>query len=216
MAALVLAGVTVAHAAGTPWEVHALGSIDLRFVSGDRVVIVGGNGSGKSTLMAVLAGMIEPTTGTCLLDGVPISDQPERVGLLLQNTRLQLTRPTVSEELEDMTTDPFQVPGVVAKLGLGTLLNRRIDELSGGQQRRVGLATAILRKTDLLLLDEPMAGLDSASAKGLLAALDLVAPTAIVVIVTHDFEATRPFLGQGSTGRVLEIADGSVSERERT
>ena len=216
MAALVLAGVSVAHAARTPWEVPALHSIDISLRSGDRVLIVGGNGSGKSTLMSVLAGIIVPTEGSCLLDGEPVSDQPGRVGLLLQNTRLQLTRPTVSEELEDMAADDSQVPGVVAKLGLGPLLNRRIDELSGGQQRRVGLATAILRKADLLLLDEPMAGLDTASSEGLLSALDLVRPDAVVVIVTHDFEATKPFLSQGRAGRVLHIADGSVSERERT
>ena len=216
MASLILTGVNVAHAARTPWEVPALHSIDLRLTSGDRVLIVGGNGSGKSTLMSVLAGLIVPTEGTCLLDGQPVSDQPGRVGLLLQNTRLQLTRPTVSEELEDMSTDDSQVPGIVAKLGLGPLLNRRIDELSGGQQRRVGLATAILRRAELLLLDEPMAGLDAASAKGLIAALDLVRPDAIVVIVTHDFEATKPFLSQGRSGRVLHIAEGTVTERERT
>ena len=216
MTSLDLRNISVAHAAGTPWEVPALHNINLQFSAGDRVLIVGGNGSGKSTLLSVLSGLTVPTEGNCELDGVPVAEQPERVALLLQNTRLQLTRPTVSEELEDMATDTSMVPSVVSKLGLGPLLNRRIDELSGGQQRRVGLATAILRRSELLLLDEPMAGLDSASVEGLLASLEVVRPDAIVVVVTHDYKTTEPFLNHGSNGRVLEISNGSVIERERT
>lgn len=216
MTTLSLRDLSVAHAAGTPWEVPALHGINLQFSAGDRVLIVGGNGSGKSTLLSVLSGLTTPTEGACELDGVPVANQPERVALLLQNTRLQLTRPTVSEELEDMATEASMVPGVVAKLGLAPLLGRRIDELSGGQQRRVGLATAILRRSELLLLDEPMAGLDAASVEGLLASLEVVRSDAIIVVVTHDYETTEPFLHHGNKGRVLEIADGSVIERERT
>ncbi len=216
MALLELRGVRVAHAAGTPWEQPALDRIDLRIEAGDRVIIVGGNGSGKSTLMSVLSGLIVPTEGSCELDHIPVSEQPDRVALLLQNTRLQLTRPTVSEELEDMAADASLTPGVVAKLGLGPLLNRRIDELSGGQQRRVGLATAIIRRADLLLLDEPMAGLDAKSVAGLLSALEVVRHDAIVVVVTHDFETTEPLLHQGNVGRVIEITDGAITEREPT
>jgi energy-coupling factor transport system ATP-binding protein len=188
--------------------------VNLTAAAGDRILIVGENGSGKSTLLSLLAGLIVPTTGSCLLDGLPITEQTSRIGLLIQNTRLQLHRPTVREELDDMAKDRSDIPGVVRRLELGPLLHRRIDELSGGQQRRVGLAGTILRNADVILLDEPLAGLDRRSALGFVDSLEAVRPDSIMVVVTHDPEATAAILDHGS-GRILRIRGGQVDERER-
>jgi len=215
MTELELHDVHVTHAAGTPWEVPGLEGVSLLARSGDRILIVGGNGSGKSTLLSVLAGLITPTSGRCLLDGRPVDTQPDRVGLLIQNTRLQLSRPTVLEELTDMARDTQQVTRVARQLALESVLHRRIDELSGGQQRRVGLAGAILRDADLILLDEPLAGLDQAAALGLVRSLGVVNPASIVVVVTHDLEASKEILDHGLSGRILHIERGRVVERER-
>jgi energy-coupling factor transport system ATP-binding protein len=173
---------------------------------------VGPNGSGKSSLTSILAGLVVPTHGSCLLDGTPVADQPDRVALVIQNTRLQLMRPTVAEELSDLASDPGRVPPVVRRLHLAPLLSRRIDELSGGQQRRVGLAGAMARHADLIIMDEPMAGLDRQARSQLLEALASVPDESIVVVVTHDLEACRPILGHGRTGRLLRIDGGRVKE----
>jgi energy-coupling factor transport system ATP-binding protein len=215
MIELELGEVSVIHAAGTPWAVPALHGVSLRAQSGDRILIVGGNGSGKSTLLSVLAGLVIPTSGQCLLNGQPVDRQPDRIGLLIQNTRLQLSRPTVSEELTDMARDSDRVAPIVRQLALESILHRRIDELSGGQQRRVGLAGAILRDADLILLDEPLAGLDQRSSQGLLDSLEAVSRDSIIVVVTHDLQAASPILGDGRSGRVLRIERGRVVERER-
>ncbi|MFW2380215.1 MAG: ABC transporter ATP-binding protein, partial [Acidimicrobiales bacterium] len=189
--------------------------VNLTAVAGDRILVVGGNGSGKSTLLSLLAGLVKPTSGQCLLNGEPVDSQPDRIGLLIQNTRLQLSRPTVAEELDDMAKDHATIPRVVQQLQLGPILHRRIDELSGGQQRRVGLAGAILRDADLVLLDEPLAGLDRRSALGFVESLEAVGHDSIIVVVTHDVDATRPILAHGRSGRILRINRGRVEERER-
>ncbi|MBT8239904.1 MAG: energy-coupling factor ABC transporter ATP-binding protein [Acidimicrobiia bacterium] len=215
MTELEVRDVSVVHAAGTPWAVPGLHQVSLTAQSGDRILVVGGNGSGKSTLLSVLAGLVPPTSGHCLLNGQPVDTQPDRVGLLIQNTRLQLSRPTVREELADMAQDNKRVPQIVRQLSLESILHRRIDELSGGQQRRVGLAGAILRDADLILLDEPLAGLDQPSSLGLINSLESVSPDSIIVVVTHDLHATAPILDHGRSGRVLGIERGQVVERER-
>ncbi len=212
MTALVLDNVRVDHAAGTPWETGGLHDVNLRLESGERVLVVGGNGSGKSTLASVMAGLIVPTAGTCTLDGIPIQEQASQVTLVIQHTRLQLMRPTVREELEDLADHTTVIGPAVNRLGLNGLLHRRIDELSGGQQRRVGLAGALVRKTPLVLLDEPMAGLDQESRHQLVQALEELPQESIVVVVTHDLVASRPILQQGFRGRLLHIDNGRVRE----
>jgi ABC-type Mn2+/Zn2+ transport system ATPase subunit len=120
--------------------------------------------------------------------------------------------PTVRRELASVAADPGLIPAAVAALGLTSLSERRIDELSGGQQRRVGLAAALVRAADLVVLDEPMAGLDAESAALMVESLELLDPDAVVVAVTHDLERTAPILMQGRRGRVLWVDAGRLSE----
>jgi energy-coupling factor transport system ATP-binding protein len=168
-------------AAGTPWEVRALTGVSMRIDPGDRVVVVGHNGSGKSTLAWILGGVVQPTDGDALIDGEPLSGS-DRTGLVLQHARQQLLRPTVAN---DLGLDADRLARALRRVGMTMADGRRsIDALSGGEQRRVALATMLERAPELLVLDEPFAGLDQAGRAMLRAALD--AFTGAVVVVTHD------------------------------
>lgn len=216
MSGVELTAVSVVYSAGTPWEQVGLDKLDLLLAPGDRVLVVGSNGAGKSTLGEVLRGTVRPTTGTATLGGVPLDRATERIAVVIQHTRLQLFGATVAEELEAVAAHPDRIPSVARALDLEPLLTHRIDELSGGQQRCVGLAAALVRDADLLVLDEPMAGLDERVAALVIRALASVDPEAIVVAVTHDLASCLPILSQGRRGRVLSVADGRLHEESLT
>ena len=149
------------YAAGSPWAHRALDGIRLDLWRGEGVVLTGPNGSGKSTLAWILAGLTVPTEGEALLEGEPIARQPGRVGISFQHARLQLLRPTVMADVslgadEDRARRSLRAVGLDAD-AMGP---RRVDDLSGGEQRRVALAGMLVRQPDLIVLDEPYAGLD--------------------------------------------------------
>lgn len=207
-----LAGLHHTYQAGTPWARPALHDIDLRFPAGDRALVVGDNGSGKSTLAWILAGMLRPSTGLATLGHEPLVDHRDRIGLVVQHTRLQLLRPTVGGELAAFTDDlGDQVASLVA-LGFDPIdRDRRIDSLSIGQQRRVGLAVQLARRAPVLILDEPMAGLDRPSRKALVRAVDALATDTTVITVTHDLEDSAA-LGR----RVVRLSDGRLVGDDRS
>lgn len=206
-----LSRVSHTHSAGTPWARPALHDIDLRFMAGDRVLITGVNGSGKSTLAWILAGLIEPTAGVAERDGEPLTAEADDIGLLLQHTRLQLLRPTVAAEMGSFGCSPERIRWAVEQIGFPlSILERPIDSLSVGQQRRVGLAVLLARGLPFMVLDEPMAGLDPAARLQLVEAIDRLPLTTIIVTVTHDLEDSLP-LGR----RVVELDQGRiVGDRE--
>jgi ABC-type multidrug transport system ATPase subunit len=167
-ATVALQGVSHTWAAGSPWAVPALAGVDLRLEAGSRVAIVGGNGAGKSTLAWIVAGVLAPTEGTATIDGAPLAGSP-RVALALQHARLQLLRPTVER---DLGLDPAGVRRALAEVGLDRRdAHRAIDDLSGGEQRRVALAALLARDPDVLVCDEPLAGLDIAARSAVVDAL---------------------------------------------
>ena len=193
-AVLELSGVGHEYASGTPWAKTALRDISFTVGQGDGLLIHGGNGSGKSTLAWIMAGLTSPTTGTCLLGGRPADQQVGAVALSFQAARLQLMRSHVGLEVASAGGfSPHDYPRVCAALatvGLDAgLAGRRIDQLSGGQMRRLVLAGLLARSPRALILDEPLAGLDAASRHGLLRLLeDLRRDTGLtVVVISHDF-----------------------------
>jgi energy-coupling factor transport system ATP-binding protein len=182
------------YASQTPWATTALRHVSFTVHRGDGLLIHGANGSGKSTLAWILAGLTVPTTGVCTLNGKPTSDQVGAVALSFQATRLQLMRGSVGEELaaaaDFSPADRARVASALATVGLSpALADRRVDQLSGGQMRRVVLAGMLARGPSVLVLDEPLAGLDAASQRGLLDVLiDLrVRAGLTVVVISHDF-----------------------------
>lgn len=208
---LQLSGVRHTYLAGTPWATEALHGIDLTVNRGDGVLIVGGNGSGKSTLAWTMAGLVEPTTGTCELDGRAMTKQVGKVGLAFQHSRLQLQRRTVGTEIASWGGPEIgsgQVGRALDDVGLDrTLASRAIDELSGGQARRVVLAGIIASRPRLVVLDEPLAGLDPDGRRGIVELLGELRRRKglTLVVISHDVE------GFGSVcNRVIKLDSGRI------
>jgi energy-coupling factor transport system ATP-binding protein len=215
---LELHGVGHEYGSGTPWASTALRDIDLVVNEGDGVLIHGLNGSGKSTLAWIMAGLLEPTTGTALLDGTPVSDQVGAVAISFQAARLQLMRGRVDLEIASASGldyhDHSQIVRALAMVGLDPALGlRRIDQLSGGQMRRVVLAGLLARSPRALILDEPLAGLDAASQRGLLRVLVELRRNAglTVVVISHDFHGLEELCP-----RTLHLSDGAIAATPTT
>jgi energy-coupling factor transport system ATP-binding protein len=215
---LELTGVGHEYASGTPWAKTALRDINFVVHEGDGVLIHGLNGSGKSTLAWIMAGLTVPTDGSCLLDGAPVSEQVGGVAISFQAARLQLMRSRVDREVASAAgfspRDHGRVVEALATVGLDPgLANRRIDQLSGGQMRRVVLAGLLARSPRALILDEPLAGLDAASARGLLRLLEDLRRNAglTVVVISHDFSGLEELCP-----RTLHLHDGALAAAPTT
>ncbi len=191
---LVIDDVSHTYLRGSPWEVTALRSVNLQVDKGDGVLIVGGNGSGKTTLAWIVAGLIVPTNGSVLLHGEPIGGQIGSVGLGFQHARLQLQKTTVGDEIMAVGGESVGTAEVARVLDLVALPReiavRRVDSLSGGQMRRVVLASLVAAKPDVLVLDEPLAGLDPGAREEVLDVLAGLRRQGItIIIISHDLEA---------------------------
>lgn len=210
---LELKGVSHEYASGTPWATTALRDINFTVHEGDGVLIHGLNGSGKSTLAWVMAGLTVPTQGSCLLDGRSASDQVGAVAISFQASRLQLMRGRVDLEIASAAGfsrhDHRRVVEALTTVGLDpALARRRIDQLSGGQMRRVVLAGLLARSPRALILDEPLAGLDAASQRGLLRLLEDLRRRAglTIVVISHDFSGLEELCP-----RILHLQDGVLA-----
>jgi energy-coupling factor transport system ATP-binding protein len=205
-----LIGVGHEYASGTPWAKAALRDINFVAEEGDGVLIHGHNGSGKSTLGWIMAGLTVPTTGSCLIDGEPTDEHVGDVALAFQAARLQLMRSHVDLEVASAAgfshRDEDRVVAALGLVGLQpSLAKRRIDHLSGGQMRRVVLAGLLARSPRALILDEPLAGLDIGSQRGLLRLLERLRREQglTLVVISHDsvgLESVCP--------RTLHLRDG--------
>lgn len=196
----------VVYGGRTPFRHRALADVSFVVERGESLVVEGGNGSGKSTLAWALAGLLSPSEGRVRVAGKDPARHPGIVALAFQQPRLQLGRATVRAELADAEADPAEL---LMRVGLDPwrYLTRRIDTLSGGEQRRVALAALLGRRPALLVLDEPLAGLDSRAVERtirLLRALRAESGLAVVV-VSHESELSGR-LGE----RVLRLAEGRV------
>ena len=141
-----------------------------------------------------MAGLTTPTTGSCLVGGRPSHECVGEVAVAFQAARLQLLRARVDLEIASAAgfppSDIRRVVAALAAVGLdGSLARRRVDQLSGGQMRRVVIAGLLARRPKALILDEPLAGLDADSQRGLLRLLtDLRRNTGLtIVVISHDF-----------------------------
>ena len=215
---LELNGVGHEYGSGTPWAKTALRDITFSVHEGDGLLIHGLNGSGKSTLAWIMAGLTVPTVGECLLDGAPASDQVGAVAISFQAARLQLMRSRVDLEVASAAGFSLRDRGRVVKalstVGLDpALAKRRIDQLSGGQMRRVVLAGLLARSPRALILDEPLAGLDAASQRGLLRLLEDLRRRAglTIVVISHDFSGLEDLCP-----RTLHLHDGVLEPAPTT
>jgi thiamine transport system ATP-binding protein len=147
-----------------------LDALSLRVDRGEVVALLGPSGSGKSTLLRVIAGIIAPDTGTIVLDGVDVSALPTHrrsIGMVFQDEQL-FPHLTVAENvafglrMQGIEPRPRRerVTELLALVGLAGFADRRIDGLSGGERKRVALARSLAPRPAVLLLDEPLTGLD--------------------------------------------------------
>ena len=182
----------------------ALAGLDLTVRSGRRLAILGPNGAGKTTLLLHLNGTLRPEGGQVLLDGgvmgygrSALNAWRRRVGLVLQDPDDQLFAASVAEDVSfgplnlglDETEAQARVTEALTALRIADLADRPPHMLSFGQKKRVAIAGAVAMRPDILLLDEPSAGLDPMGTSHLLAVLETLRQAgATLVLTTHDVD----------------------------
>ena len=185
-------GLSHTYAPGTPWAQPALRDVDLAIGEADGVLIVGENGSGKTTLAWALAGLLKPTSGVCELDDEPVVRQVGRVALAFQHARLQLQRPTLLSDVRAASgAGRAEAEEALMLVGLDPerFGPRPVEQLSGGQVRRAALAGLLARQPRVLILDEPLAGLDEEGRAGMLELMaGLRREGRTLVVISHDLD----------------------------
>ncbi len=197
---------TYIYSAGTPFEHKALDDISFSVERGEFIGIIGHTGSGKSTLMQQLNGLLKPTSGTVLLDGQDIWSDKKltrqarfRVGLVFQYPEYQLFEETVYKDIafgpKNMGLSPEEVDRRVREAaGFVGLTEQQLEvspfDLSGGQKRRVAIAGVIAMEPEVLILDEPTAGLDPVGRSEILGNIQSYrkAKNATIMMVSHSME----------------------------
>lgn len=188
---------------GAGWVFHKL---NLEITEGDFVAVIGANGAGKSTLIKMLANVVAPTTGEIFYYGKPISSFQhwDKVGLVPQNpAKQQQNFPISVEEVVKLgllkpnklwqsfgTAEKEALEKALTTFDLLDLRHRRIGDLSGGQQQRVFLARAMVKHPEILFLDEPATGIDSAAKIALYDMLRTInrEQNVTIVMVSHDLD----------------------------
>ncbi|SMF28970.1 cobalt/nickel transport system ATP-binding protein [Tistlia consotensis] len=215
---LELAGVSYSY----PGAVRALDGVDLAVRPGEKLAILGANGAGKSTLLLLLNGSLRPAAGEVRLHGAParydraaLADWRRAVGLVLQDPDDQLFAATV---FEDVSFGPLnqglgeaevreRITEALETLRIAELADRPTHMLSFGQRKRVALAGIVAMRPEVLLLDEPGAGLDPLGVAHLMAALDrLSGRGTTIVLTTHDMD-----LAYGWADRIAIFGEGRVA-----
>ena len=197
---------TYIYSAGTPFEHKALDDISFSVERGEFIGIIGHTGSGKSTLMQQLNGLLKPTSGTVLLDGQDIWSDKKltrqarfRVGLVFQYPEYQLFEETVYKDIafgpKNMGLSAEEVDRRVREAaGFVGLTEQQLEvspfDLSGGQKRRVAIAGVIAMEPEVLILDEPTAGLDPMGRSEILGNIQSYrkAKNATIMMVSHSME----------------------------
>ena len=194
------------YSAGTPFEHKALDNVSFSVNRGEFIGIIGHTGSGKSTLMQHLNGLLKPTSGTILLDGTDIWSDKKltrqarfRVGLVFQYPEYQLFEETVYRDIafgpQNMGLSKDEIDRRVREAaGFVGLTEKQLEaspfELSGGQKRRVAIAGVIAMEPEILILDEPTAGLDPVGRQEILTNIESYrrAKNATIMMVSHSME----------------------------
>jgi len=191
------------YSAGTPFEHTALDNVSFTLGRGEFIGVIGHTGSGKSTLMQHLNGLLKPNSGSVLLDGMDIWQDKKttrqtrfRVGLVFQYPEYQLFEETVYKDIafgpKNMGLDANEIDRRVREASAAVGLQRELltvspFDLSGGQKRRVAIAGVLAMEPELLILDEPTAGLDPAGREEILSYIDEYrkAKHATIMMVSH-------------------------------
>ncbi|MBR1807706.1 MAG: energy-coupling factor transporter ATPase [Selenomonadaceae bacterium] len=208
--------VTYTYMTGTPFEKTALKNISFDVSEGEILAIAGHTGSGKSTLIQIVAGLIDLTSGSVEIDGLPVADKKIRrlVGIVFQYPEHQLFEETVERDIAfapknfGLSDDEIsaRVNEAMRQVGLdASLKNVSPFELSGGQRRRAAIAGILAMKPKYLILDEPTAGLDPKAKENLLREIfgDVKKSGVTIILVSHNMDDIARF-----ADRVIVLAQG--------
>lgn len=220
------------YSQGTPFEKVAIDNINLKIEKGEFIGLVGHTGSGKSTFIQHLNGLLKPSSGEVYVQGKSISgarmnlvEVRQKVGLVFQYPEHQLFEETVEKDIAfgpmnlGLTNDEIEVRVKDAMRSVGLSYEEYKDsspfELSGGQKRRVAIAGVLAMEPDILILDEPTAGLDPMGSREILDEIvNIYKEREItIVLVSHNMEDVAKYTSRMvvmSAGRV--VMDGSPRE----
>ncbi len=208
-----LEGISFRYPGGPP----VLKDLDFKLSRGSRIGLIAPNGSGKTTLLHIIMGLLKPSSGKLEIFGKSLTEEKDfsdvrrRIGLLFQDADDQLFSPTVIEDvafgplnLGRPKADAIQIArDTLAFLGLTGFEDRITFKLSGGEKRLVSLATVLAMEPEVLLLDEPINGLDirtKAKLTDILSGIDLA-----YILISHDFD----FLAE-TADAIYTMADGKI------
>ena len=224
MAILTLDNVTYTYGAHSPFEKHAIRGVSMDIHEGELLGIIGHTGSGKSTLIQHLNGLLRPGEGRVLLDGKDIWENPKkirdvrfRVGMVFQYPEHQLFEDTIYKDIafgpKNMGLSEEEIDRRVrqaaAYVGLDeALLEKSPFDLSGGEKRRAAIAGVMAMEPEVLILDEPTAGLDPRGREQVLAMIQDYRKTrgTTVLLVTHSMEDVARV-----ADRILVMSEGRVA-----
>lgn len=223
MAILETQNLTYKYSVGTPFEKVAIEDISISVEKGDFIGIIGHTGSGKSTLVQHLNGLLKPTSGTILLDGTDIHSDKNftrqarfKVGLCFQYPEYQLFENTVYEDIafgpKNMKLSKEEIKERVLRaaefVGVrNDMLQKSPFDLSGGEKRRVAIAGVMAMQPEILILDEPSAGLDPKGRKVISEMIEQYRKNtgSTVIVVSHSMEDVAE-----SANKVLVMNRGKV------
>lgn len=204
-----------------PDGTEALKNINIQINKGEKIAIMGPNGAGKSTLFSHFNGLSEPTSGHVEIDGEKIVFKREellkvrqKVGIVFQDPNDQLFAPTVREDVAfgpmNLGLDYDEVKRRISEslemVGMSGFEDKTPHHLSGGQQKRVAIAGIITMKPEIMILDEPTAGLDPEGVDKVLNILNKLNSKGIsIVISSHDIEMVNQF-----ANKIYVLYDGEI------
>ncbi len=224
MAFLEVKNISYSYSKGTPFEIAALKDCSFSVEKGEYVGVIGHTGSGKSTLMQMLNALQTPDSGSVVLDGKNINadkviarDTRFRVGLVFQYPEYQLFEETVRKDIAfgptnmKLTPEEIEIRVLEAARIVGLpseLLDKSPFDLSGGEKRRAAIAGVMAMKPEVLILDEPAAGLDPIGRK---VVMDMIAryraaTGATVLLVSHSMETVA-----AAADRILVLNKGTIA-----
>jgi zinc transport system ATP-binding protein len=211
-----------------PGGPRVLHDVDLAVEQGEFVAIAGPNGGGKTTLLRIVLGLERPQAGSARLFGEPAARSTRRssIGYLAQRAQLGIESPVTVREVVSAgraprhpvvgrlgRNDRVLVDQAIDRVGLGPLARAPVATLSGGQQQRAFIAKALAGQPELLVLDEPTAGVDVDAQESLAALLDELHRElgATVLLVSHEFGAVERFVERLALVRGTIVFDGDPS-----
>ena len=219
---LKLKGITKDYSIGDE-VVHALKGVDLEFRENEFVAILGHSGCGKTTLLNIVGGLDAYTSGDLIINGRSTKDFSDRdwdsyrnhsIGFVFQSYNL-IPHQTVLSNVElaltlsgvSKTERRERAIKALEQVGLGDQLNKKPNQMSGGQMQRVAIARALVNDPDILLADEPTGALDSDTSVQIMEILKSISKDKLIIMVTHN-----PELAETYASRTIKLKDGLITD----